>query len=51
MSARQVVRVFSSKTPNTVVEELQLPDVFLSQIRSDIIQDTFVGLSKNRRQP
>lgn len=51
MSARQVVRVFSSKTPNDVEEEVQMPEVFLSSIRTDIIQDTFVGLNKNRRQP
>jgi large subunit ribosomal protein L4e len=51
MSSRQVVRVFSSKAPNTTVGEVALPEVFLAPIRSDIVHFVFYNLNKNRRQP
>ena len=50
MTSRQVVRVFSSESPNTVVAELALPDVFRAPVRSDIVKSVFNDLSKNRRQ-
>ena len=50
MATRQVVRVFSSKNPNSVVEEVPLPHVFLAPIRSDIVHFVFYNLNKNRRQ-
>lgn len=50
MSARQVVRVFSSSEPNKVVEEVSLPQVFLAPIRNDIVHFVFYNLNKNRRQ-
>lgn len=51
MSARQVVRVFSSKAPNSTVGEVAMPQVFLAPIRSDIVHFVFYNLNKNRRQP
>ena len=51
MSARPVVKVFDSKKPAHKVEEIELPDVFLVPIRSDIVSRTFSDLNKNRRQP
>jgi large subunit ribosomal protein L4e len=50
MSTRQVVRVFSSKNPNTVTAEVPLPAVFLAPVRSDIVHFVFYNLNKNRRQ-
>lgn len=50
MSARQVVRVFDSKAPNKVTGEVQLPEVFLAPVRSDIVSFVFANLNKNRRQ-
>jgi large subunit ribosomal protein L4e len=50
MASRQVVRVFSSKNPNTVVDEVALPHVFLAPIRNDIVHFVFYNLNKNRRQ-
>lgn len=50
MTTRQVVRVFSSKNPNTVVDEVALPHVFLAPIRNDIVHFVFYNLNKNRRQ-
>lgn len=50
MASRQVVRVFSSKNPNQVVEEVALPQVFLAPIRNDIVHFVFYNLNKNRRQ-
>jgi large subunit ribosomal protein L4e len=49
-TSRQVVRVFNSKSPNAVVGETKLPDVFLAPIRSDIVHFVFYNLNKNRRQ-
>ena len=49
-TSRQVVRVFNAKSPNTVVSETRLPDVFLAPIRSDIVHFVFYNLNKNRRQ-
>lgn len=51
MSARQVVRVFSSKGPNAVESEIQMPQVFLAPVRQDIVHTVFLNLNKNRRQP
>jgi large subunit ribosomal protein L4e len=51
MASRQVVRVFSSKNPNTVVGEVALPHVFLAPIRNDLVHFVFYNLNKNRRQP
>ena len=51
MSTRQVVRVFSSKTPNTVTGETTIPDVLLAPVRSDLVHFVFYNLNKNRRQP
>ena len=51
MSTRQVVRVFSSKTPNTVAGETTIPDVLLAPVRSDLVHFVFYNLNKNRRQP
>ena len=50
MSARQIVRVFNAKKPNTVVAEVQLPEVFLAPVRSDLVSNVFANLNKNRRQ-
>ena len=50
MSARQKVRVFDAKKPNTVVEEVELPEVFLAPVRSDLVNFVFANLNKNRRQ-
>jgi large subunit ribosomal protein L4e len=50
MASRQVVRVFSSKNPNTTVGEVAVPHVFLAPIRSDIVHFVFYNLNKNRRQ-
>ena len=50
MSARQIVRVFDAKKPNTVVAEVQLPEVFLAPVRSDLVNFVFANLNKNRRQ-
>lgn len=50
MATRQVVRVFSSKNPNTTVGEVPLPHVFLAPIRNDIVHFVFYNLNKNRRQ-
>jgi len=50
MASRQVVRVFSSKNPNQVVEEVALPHVFLAPIRNDLVHFVFYNLNKNRRQ-
>ena len=50
MSARQIVRVFDAKKPNTVVAEVQLPEVFLAPVRSDLVNTVFANLNKNRRQ-
>jgi large subunit ribosomal protein L4e len=51
MSARQQVRVFSTKTPNVSTGEIALPHVFLAPIRNDIVHFVFYNLNKNRRQP
>lgn len=51
MSSRQVVRVFNAKVPNTVTEELPVPDVLLVPIRNDVVHFVFYNLNKNRRQP
>jgi large subunit ribosomal protein L4e len=50
MSARQIVRVFDAKTPNKVTGEVQLPEVFLAPVRSDLVNFVFANLNKNRRQ-
>jgi len=50
MASRQVVRVFSSKNPNTTVGEVAVPHVFHAPIRSDIVHFVFYNLNKNRRQ-
>ena len=50
MSARQIVRVIDAKKPNTVVGEVQLPEVFLAPVRSDLVNFVFANLNKNRRQ-
>lgn len=50
MASRQVVRVFSSKNPNTTVGEVAVPHVFLAPIRNDIVHFVFYNLNKNRRQ-
>ena len=50
MSTRQIVRVFDAKKPNTVVGEVQLPEVFLAPVRSDLVNFVFANLNKNRRQ-
>lgn len=50
MSARQVARVFSLNTPNTVVSEVALPAVFSAPIRDDIVHFVHYNLNKNRRQ-
>jgi|LauGreDrversion4_2_1035121.scaffolds.fasta_scaffold69291_1 large subunit ribosomal protein L4e len=50
MATRQVVRVFSSKNPNTTVGEVPLPHVFLAPIRNDTVNFVFYNLNKNRRQ-
>ena len=50
MSARQIVRAFDAKKPNTVVGEVQLPEVFLAPVRSDLVNFVFANLNKNRRQ-
>lgn len=49
--SRQLVRVFSSKTPNTTVTELPIPQVFLGPVRSDLVEFVHSNLNKNRRQP
>ena len=50
MSARQIVRVFEAKAPNKIVQEIQLPEVFLAPVRSDLVNTVFANLNKNRRQ-
>ena len=50
MASRQIVRVFDAKAPNKVTEELQLPEVFLAPVRSDLVNTVFANLNKNRRQ-
>ena len=50
MSARQIVRVFEAKAPNKIAGEIQLPEVFLAPVRSDLINTVFANLNKNRRQ-
>ena len=50
MSARQIVRVFEAKAPNKIVQEVQLPEVFLAPVRSDLVNTVFANLNKNRRQ-
>ena len=50
MSARQIVRVFDAKEPNKIVQEVQLPEVFLAPVRSDLVNTVFANLNKNRRQ-
>ena len=50
MSARQIVRVFDAKAPNKIVTEVQLPEVFLAPVRSDLVSTVFANLNKNRRQ-
>ena len=49
-TTRQVVRVFSSENPNSVISEVKLPSVFLAPIRQDIVHFVFYNLNKNRRQ-
>ena len=50
MSARQIVRVFEAKAPNKIAQEVQLPEVFLAPVRSDLVNTVFANLNKNRRQ-
>ena len=50
MSARQIVRVFDAKAPNKVVQEVQIPEVFLAPVRNDLVNTVFANLNKNRRQ-
>ena len=50
MASRQIVRVFDAKAPNKVTEELNLPEVFLAPVRSDLVNTVFANLNKNRRQ-
>ena len=50
MSARQIVRVFDAKAPNKIVTEVQLPEVFLAPVRTDLVSTVFANLNKNRRQ-
>ena len=50
MSARQIVRVFNAATPNVIAGEIQLPEVFLAPVRSDLVNFVFANLNKNRRQ-
>lgn len=49
--SRQLVRVFSSKTPNTTVSEVPVPQVFLGPVRPDLVEFVHSNLNKNRRQP
>ena len=51
MATRPKVIVFDSKNPTKKSEEVELPDVFLVPIRSDVVSRTFADLNKNRRQP
>ena len=46
MSARQIVRVFEAKAPNKIVQEVQLPEVFLAPVRSDLVNTVFANLNK-----
>ena len=48
--SRQIVRVFDSKAPLKVTGEVQLPEVFLAPVRSDLVNFVFANLNKNRRQ-
>jgi large subunit ribosomal protein L4e len=50
MASRQVVRVFSAETPNTVTGEVAFPDVFKAPIRTDIVLRVVNDLSRNKRQ-
>ena len=50
MSARQTVRVFEALHPNKIAAEVQLPEVFLAPVRSDLVNFVFANLNKNRRQ-
>lgn len=50
MATRNLVRVFNADTPNVVVAEVALPDVFRAPVRSDIVKSVFNDLSKNKRQ-
>ena len=50
MTARQIVRVFEALHPNQVAAEVQLPEVFLAPVRSDLVNCVFANLNKNRRQ-
>lgn len=48
--SRQVVRVFDSKAPLKTTGEVQVPEVFLAPVRSDLVNFVFANLNKNRRQ-
>ena len=50
MAARQIVRVFEALHPNKIAAEVQLPQVFLAPVRSDLVNFVFANLNKNRRQ-
>jgi large subunit ribosomal protein L4e len=50
MTTRNLVKVFNAESPNTVVGEIPLPDVFKAPIRADIVKSVFNDLSKNKRQ-
>ena len=50
MSAREIIRVFDAKKPNVIVSEVQIPEVFLAPVRSDLVNFVFANLNKNRRQ-
>ena len=50
MSARQTVRVFEALHPNKIAAEVELPEVFLAPVRSDLVNFVFANLNKNRRQ-
>ena len=50
MTSRQIVRVFETLHPNKIAVEIQLPELFLAPVRSDLVNFVFPNLNKNRRQ-
>lgn len=49
MAARPLVQVYNAN--GEVVDQVRLPDVFLTPVRNDVVQFVHTNISKNSRQP
>jgi large subunit ribosomal protein L4e len=50
-ASRPLVSVISTKTGESIGEQVKLPQVFLAPIRPDVVQIVHTGVAKNARQP